>query len=310
MVKKKSHAEKKEKVKSRAVAKRKANNAVKQKTKPAIKQKMKLRKNKTSKTLGKKIQNKEVNNMAENMEDEPLADKPSHAHFEKMKFTTSGIKGFDDVLGGGYPHAKLIMLSGRCGTGKTTFGMQYLYHGAKKENENGVFVALEKEPSEIIESVSVFDDLKQLVNAKKISIVKPDMHRFDTFKKALEEEVVRIGAKRLVIDSFSFISAYFHEDPYEVRRSIAELSRLVKRLNCTTIVIEDILEGSPFLSYTGYKEFVVGGVIVLDLVKKDPSTFARTVFIRKMTGVNHSLKLIPIEITGEGIVVYPDAEVF
>ena len=55
---------------------------------------------------------------------------------------------------------------------------------------------------------------------------------------------------------------------------------------------------------------MVGGVIVLDIVKKDASTFARTLYVRKMEGTNHSLKLIPFEISADGITAYPDAEVF
>ena len=222
----------------------------------------------------------------------------------------TGIAGLDEVIDGGYPTSSLIMLSGKCGTGRTTFGMQFLMEGAKR-GESGVFVTLEKEPSEVMEHATGYDwGASAHFEKKMISIVKPDMHRFDTFKKTLEEEIYRVGAKRLVVDSFSLISAYFHEDPYDVRRSISDLARMMRRLGCTALIIEDVLEGSPFLSYTGDKEFVVGGVIVLDIIKKDASTFARTLYVRKMAGTNHSLKLIPFEISSGGITAYPDAEVF
>jgi len=222
----------------------------------------------------------------------------------------TGIAGLDGVIDGGYPGSSLIMLSGKCGTGRTTFGMQFLFEGAKN-GENGVFVTLEKEPPEVMaHAIGYSWGAKKHFEKKMVTVVKPDMHRFDSFKKALEEEIYRTGAKRLVIDSFSLISAYFHEDPYDVRRSISDLARMVRRLDCTALVIEDILEGSAYLSYTGYKEFVVGGVIVLDIVKKDASTFARTLYVRKMERTNHSLKLIPFEISSDGITAYPDAEVF
>ena len=222
----------------------------------------------------------------------------------------TGIAGLDEATEGGYPKHSLIMLSGKCGTGRTTFGLQFLCAGAAI-GEHGVFVTLEKEPPEVVAHASGYAwGVKDYFDKHTVSIVKPDMHRFDTFKKNLEDEIYRTGAKRLVIDSFSLISAYFQEDPYDVRRSIADLGRMARRLDCTTIIIEDILEGSPFLSYTGYKEFVVGGVIVLDIVKKDASTFARTLYVRKMAGTNHSLKLIPFEISSEGVTAYPDAEVF
>jgi len=222
----------------------------------------------------------------------------------------TGISGLDEAIEGGYPKDSLVMLSGKCGTGRTTFGLQFLCAGAA-EGQHGVFVTLEKEPPEVVAHATSYAwGKKEYFDKRTVSIVKPDMHRFDTFKKNLEDEIYRNGSKRLVIDSFSLISAYFHEDPYDVRRSISDLGRMARRLDCTVIVIEDILEGSAYLSYTGYKEFVVGGVIVLDIVKKDASTFARTLYVRKMAGTNHSLKLIPFEISSDGITAYPDAEVF
>lgn len=222
----------------------------------------------------------------------------------------TGISGLDEAMDGGYPKHGLIMLSGKCGTGRTTFGLQFLCDGAKG-GERGVFVTLEKEAREILDHAQGFEwGSKEYFDKRMVSVVKPDMHRFDTFKKTLEDEIYRLGAKRLVIDSFSLISAYFHEDAFDVRRSISDIGRMMRRLGCTCIIIEDILEGSPLLSYTGYKEFVVDGVVVLDIIKKDASTFARTLYIRKMGRTSHSLKLIPFEISREGVIVYPEAEVF
>jgi KaiC/GvpD/RAD55 family RecA-like ATPase len=222
----------------------------------------------------------------------------------------TGIPGLDDILGGGLPRASITMLSGKCGTGRSTFGLQFLCFGASK-GEPGIYVTLEKETEEVLAHAKRFDwGAGKLSQNNSLSIVRPDMHKFDTFKKTIEEEVLRIGAKRLVIDPFSLVSAYFHEDPYDVRRSISELERMITRLDCTTILIEDVPEGSSQLSNSGFKEFVVDGVIVLDMTKKDPSSFARTLMVRKMTEANHSLKLVPLEISKQGIAVYPDAEVF
>ena len=232
-------------------------------------------------------------------------------HKAKEDRVETGIFGLDELLEGGLPRNGLYMISGKCGTGKTTFGLQYLNHGAANKSENGVFVALEKGPDAIIASTKKFGwKFDELIRNDRLSVVKPDMHRFESFKKTLEDEIYRVRAKRLVIDSFSLISAYFHNDVYDVRRSIVELAEMGSRLGCTTLILADILEGSPLLSYKGYKEFVVSGVIVLDIVKKDPSTFARTLLVRKLADTNHSLKLVPIEISPEGIMAYPDAEVF
>lgn len=42
----------------------------------------------------------------------------------------TGIFGLDEMMEGGIPRGNIILLSGTCGTGKSTFGMQYIYKGA------------------------------------------------------------------------------------------------------------------------------------------------------------------------------------
>ena len=223
----------------------------------------------------------------------------------------TGIPGLDKLIGDGIPAGTLNLLAGRCGTGKTTFAMQFLYHGAKEKDEPGVYISLEKDPEEIIESMKKFNfDLEELISKKKLSVIKPDLSKFDTMKKIIEDEVDRIGAKRLVIDPFTLLTAYFN-NIYDARKALADLKRTMKKLDCTALAVSDITEGAQTFSSTGFEEFVVDGVIVLDLMlKKDSNAYVRTLLIRKMEQTKHSLKLVPIEITNEGIAVYPDADVF
>lgn len=39
----------------------------------------------------------------------------------------TGIDGFDELVGGGFPRGGLIVLAGNPGTGKTMFSAQFLY---------------------------------------------------------------------------------------------------------------------------------------------------------------------------------------
>ena len=56
----------------------------------------------------------------------------------------TGIEGLDDLIDGGFPRGRVILLAGTCGTGKTTFAVQYLVNGITKYGENGIFVTLEQ----------------------------------------------------------------------------------------------------------------------------------------------------------------------
>ena len=57
----------------------------------------------------------------------------------------TGFPVLDNMLQGGLPAGSITLLSGACGTGKSTFAMQFLYNGAKYYDEPGVYVTLEED---------------------------------------------------------------------------------------------------------------------------------------------------------------------
>src|SRR5207249_1901135 len=60
----------------------------------------------------------------------------------------TGLPELDRMLEGGFLTGSLITLTGRPGTGKTIFGSHFLYHGAKKGKQSGMYVSmLESEKS-------------------------------------------------------------------------------------------------------------------------------------------------------------------
>jgi len=61
----------------------------------------------------------------------------------------TGTKGLDQVLKGGLRKNSSIVVTGAPGTGKTILGLQFIYYGAKKYNENGIFIATESDPSDL-----------------------------------------------------------------------------------------------------------------------------------------------------------------
>src|SRR3989338_4362172 len=73
-----------------------------------------------------------------------------------MKRVPTGIVGLDELLEGGFPEGRAILLSGGCGTGKTIFCTQYIHNGAKKYNEPGIYVTLDERPDLIREDMLRF----------------------------------------------------------------------------------------------------------------------------------------------------------
>ena len=219
----------------------------------------------------------------------------------------TGVKGFDDILDGGFVPDSLMLLTGTAGTGKTTISSQFLYEGAKKYGENGVYVTFEEPVESIKKSCLNYGwDFDPLEEEGKIIFVKYDPFHIEDIYELIETNIKKINAKRVVIDSISALGLYVKETP-EIRRMIFNISFLLRRLNCTSILISEILPNQPSLSRFGVEEFVVDGVIVL-YYKQTGSQFSRSITVWKMRGSKHSSKLHPYRITEKGVVVYSKEE--
>ena len=221
----------------------------------------------------------------------------------KVNRVATGLGGLDKVLQGGIPRESIILLSGACGTGKSTFAMQFLYYGAKYCGEPGVYVSLEEDPKKLTENMSLFGwDLQGLIEKKKLIVIKPEVYKFDSIKQIIGDAIDKIGAKRLVVDSYSVLLTYF-SDPYEIRNGLVQLDREIKKMSCTAMVISDIKDNSEIFSTTGVEEFIVDGVIVLYLIKNPshPYESRRAISVRKMRATEHPLNLYPFEIGSKGV---------
>ncbi|MEM5794479.1 MAG: ATPase domain-containing protein [Candidatus Aenigmatarchaeota archaeon] len=222
----------------------------------------------------------------------------------------TGIPGLDDLIGGGFPQSSTILLSGVAGAGKTIFCLQFIYNGAYVYNEPGVYISLEEEPERLISyAVEEFNwNFKELIEKKMVSFVSAEMYSFEKLRDLIETEVTKLKAKRLVIDPSTILGLYF-EKALQVRKSILDLTRLVKRLGCTTILVSEIEEGSGKISGLGVEEFVADGIIILYYIK-EAGFYTRGLCVRKMRATDHDSGVHPIQITKNGLVVFPKEQIF
>ena len=83
----------------------------------------------------------------------------------------TGIRGFDQITGGGLPRGRPTLICGGPGSGKTMFGMEFLIRGATERGEPGVFVSFEETPLDLAKNVaSLGFDVGALIDEKKIAI--------------------------------------------------------------------------------------------------------------------------------------------
>ena len=123
------------------------------------------------------------------------------------------------------------------------------------------------------------------------------------------EEAATFGAERLVIDSLTALAQGLRK-PRELRVFLHSLlSRIMKGLNCTTILITEIPWGTNRLGM-GIEEFVSDGIIVLEMVSRR-NQLKRRLMVLKMRATELNLKYYQYEISkniGIDLLPYPEAE--
>ena len=222
--------------------------------------------------------------------------------------TRTGVPGLDEILNGGIPRNNLVVISGDPGSGKTCLCLEFLYYGAIKYNEPGVYISLEESEEEIIAFAELFDwDVHSLIEKKMLSIVTVELYDFDKLKNTVEDEISRLNAKRLVIDPGVVFRLYFDRE-LDARKRILSLGRMLKRIGCTAVITNEIsLEKAA--SLFGLEEYVADGVIRLYHTKLE-DRFIRSIGILKMRGTKISEKLHPIRITKDGLKILAKQELF
>lgn len=218
----------------------------------------------------------------------------------------SGIPGLDDIVGG-IPKDNLVVLSGSPGSGKTIFCLEFLYRGAEKFDEPGIFVSLEESKEDLIRSAQQFDwDFEGMIKKKKLQIVTIDLYDFDQLKNVIEDSISRMGAKRLVIDPGVIFRLYF-KDELDARKKILTLGKMLKKSGCTAIITNESMGSEE--SLFGLEEYVADGVILL-VHKRQKAKYIRSIAVVKMRDSQISEKMHPVKLSSKGIEVLSKQEIY
>lgn len=234
-----------------------------------------------------------------------------------MNRIKTGINGLDELMEGGFPEGRTVLLSGACGTGKTIFGMQYLYEGAKTYSEPGIYITLDERPELIRQDMKRFGwDLQELEDKNLIQIIDGSLAKiglpseeeisvsatgFDLDKLLLEimRLAKRINAKRVVFDSIPALGLNFEKET-DVRKAILKISYLLSKTGVTSILTSETIEEKNKYSKYGVEEYVADGVLLMHYAGIGTHS-NRTIHIRKMRATKHSEELHPMKITENGI---------
>jgi circadian clock protein KaiC len=234
---------------------------------------------------------------------------------EGIRKSGTGIRGLDEITGGGLPTGRPTLVCGGAGCGKTLLAMQFLVHGATECGEPGVFMAFEETPGELAENVaSLGFDLKALVagNLLLVDHVQIERYEFDeTGEYNLNGLFLRLGdaidtikAKRVVLDTIEVLFRRI-SDQAIVREYLYGLFRWLKKKGVTVVMTGERGEGT--LTRYGLEEYVSDCVITLDHRVLDQVT-TRRLRVVKYRGATHGTNEYPFLIDKDGISIWPVTE--
>jgi circadian clock protein KaiC len=229
-----------------------------------------------------------------------------------LRKSPTGIRGLDEITGGGLPAGRPTLVCGGTGCGKTLLAMEFLVHGASEYAEPGVFMAFEETAEELTENVaSLGFDLKALIARKLLLIdhVQIEHYEFEeTGEYDLEGLFLRLGdaidtikAKRVVLDTIEGLFARLSSQAI-VREALHRLFRWLKEKGVTVIMTGERGEG-PLTRY-GLEEYVSDCVISLDHRVLDQGT-TRRMRVVKYRGAIHGTNEYPFLIDKDGISIWP-----
>jgi circadian clock protein KaiC len=224
----------------------------------------------------------------------------------------SGIRGLDDITGGGLPNGRTSLICGGPGTGKTLLGLEFLVRGATQFNEPGVCLAFEETAEELITNMtSLGHDLAALVRDKKLVIDYIQIERkliVETGEYDLEGLFIRlrhaidaVKAKRVLLDTIELLFLGL-KDEGAVRAELRRLFHWLKDAGVTAVITAEA--GVDSLTRYGLEEYVADCVIVLDhRVNEQVST--RRLRIVKYRGSSHGTNEYPFLMDDSGLEVVP-----
>jgi KaiC/GvpD/RAD55 family RecA-like ATPase len=214
---------------------------------------------------------------------------------------SSGIPGLDKLISGGFVKNSINLVSGATGTGKTIFALQYIWHGLQA-GQNGVYITLEQEPEDIFADVEYFGwDFKEYIEKNKCIIEYLPTWDLAELPLIVIDRIKDIKADRFVLDTLSLVCSEL--EPARMRSEISEFLNKLKHSGATSLLTNEIPEGSKALSTFGIEEFLVDGIIVLNYLEFVAGGSPRSLMIRKMRRTKHGSDIYPVDITKKGIVL-------
>ena len=217
----------------------------------------------------------------------------------------TGILGFDKLCEGGLINDGIFLIMGNAGAGKTTFLLQFLYNGATKEEENGLYVSFESEPSDIYRSGKKMGmDFEELEKENKCFVRKfPTDLVVKDMQKQLLKIITQHNIQRVCFDPINVLSVDLPKE-ITLRRQLFEIFLFLKKLGICVLIAgeadEALDKGGAFSDEIIFSRYLADGIVEL-YSSGIGGSGDRAIRISKMRMTNHERGPVGMQITSSGL---------
>jgi circadian clock protein KaiC len=203
----------------------------------------------------------------------------------------TGTPGLDDILHGGLPAGHLYLVEGNPGSGKTTFGLQFLLAGVAA-GERALYVTLAESQAELeqsaashkfdISGIEIFEvnppELSS-TSLEQYTVFHPSEVELADVMNSILERVSKAKAARIVIDSMSELRM-LARDPLRYRRQIMTLKQFFMGQKTTVLLLDDRSgEGTDT-----QLQSIAHGVLRMETLEREFGAVRRQLEVRKLRG--------------------------
>ncbi len=222
------------------------------------------------------------------------------AHPDLSVRMPTGVPDLDRMLDGGIPETYSVLLSGSPGTGKTVFGIRFVYESLKN-GKPCVIVSFNESPDQMIAYAMRFGwVLQKYVDCGLLGFVHvTEQISVDEHLWHIKSAIESTGASSILFDGISDMKTAFCES-VRVDEYLHSLTGYLKHRGITSLFIEEVRNASTFRMRDADISFLADGIISFGYIRKGVE-LQKTILILKMRGIDHSRRIQEYRITNRGI---------
>jgi len=221
----------------------------------------------------------------------------------KESRVATGVPGLDEMLSGGFVQGSAVLVRGAPGCGKTSFGLQYLVHGARN-NQPGLLISFEEFPSSIHRDAESFGwNLIEMEEDGRLHLLftSPQvlLDSLSSPNSSLSRLMLEGGIQRVVLDSVTHFTR-LTDDSIKLRNYYNAVINGLKREGVTSLLLGEEGRMPRSQQEKGKLSFVVDAILLLRYVEVE-SALHRAIVVLKMRGSDHAKEIRRLEIRQDGL---------